>query len=50
MATVILNQCFNVYIAFHDVLHIFWEDCGTGSASLKAKLLQQLIYMREEVL
>ena len=32
------------------MLHGFWEGCGTGTANLEAKLLQQLAAMREEVL
>ena len=34
----------------HDGLHGFREGRGTGTATLKAKLLQQLAAMREEVL
>ena len=37
-------------VQFHDVLHGFQESRGTGAASLKAKLLQQLTEIREEVL
>ena len=37
-------------IKIHDALHIFWEGRGTGTATLEAKLLQQLAAMREEVL
>ena len=37
-------------ITYHDALHGFWEGCGTGTATLDAKLLQQLVAMREEVL
>ena len=32
------------------MLHGFWEGQGTGTASLEAKLLQQLPSMRESVL
>ena len=35
---------------FHNILHGFWEGRGTGNAALEAKLLQQLMAMREEVL
>ena len=34
----------------HDFLHIFRAGCGTGTATLEAKLLQQLAALREEVL
>ena len=37
-------------ITFHDVLHGFREGSGTGTATLTAKLLQQLAAMRERVL
>ena len=37
-------------ITYHDFLHGFWEGCGTGTATLEAKLLQHLAAMREEVL
>ena len=37
-------------IMFHDVLHGFRAGRGTGTATLEAKLLQQLTYMKEAVL
>ena len=37
-------------IKLHDILHGFREGRGTGTATLEAKLLQQLAAMREEVL
>ena len=37
-------------IKLHDVLHGFREGRGTGTATLEAKLLQQLAAMREEAL
>ena len=37
-------------INLHDILHGFREGRGTGTATLEAKLLQQLAAMREEVL
>ena len=37
-------------IQFHDMLQIFCMIRGTRTASLKAKLLQQIKNMREEVL
>ena len=47
---VILNRRFTSSITFHDVLHGFRAGRGTGTATLEAKLLQQLAAMREEVL
>ena len=49
VVAVILNRRLTSSINFHDVLHGFRADCGTGTATLKAKLLQQLAAMREEV-
>ena len=46
----ILNSCFTASITYHDFLHGFGEGRGTGTATLKAKLLQQLAALREEVL
>ena len=37
-------------IAYHDFLHGFLAGLGTGTATIKAKLLQQLAAMRKEVL
>ena len=37
-------------IIYHDVLHSLWAGRGMGTDSLKIKLLQQLMEMREEVL
>ena len=45
----ILNCRFTASITYHDVLHGFRAGHGTGTANLKAKLLQQLAAMREEV-
>ena len=50
VVAVILNCRLTSSITFHDVLHGFWAGRGTGTATLKAKLLQQLAAMREEVL
>ena len=47
VVTVILNFRFVTFIAFHDVIHSLWAGCGTGTASLKAKLLQKLMAMGE---
>ena len=46
----ILPRRFTTAINYHNFLHGFWAGCGTGTATLKAKLLQQLAAMREEVL
>ena len=37
-------------ITYHDFLYGFQSGCVTGTATLEAKLLQQLAAMREEVL
>ena len=46
----ILNLHITASITYHDFLHGFRAGHGTGTATLKAKLLQQLADMREEVL
>ena len=46
----ILNRRFTASITYHDVLHGFRAGRGTGTATLEAKLLQQLAALREEVL
>ena len=46
----ILNLRFTASITYHDFLHGFPADRGTGTATLEAKLLQQLAALREEVL
>ena len=50
MVIKILNHCQTATIQFHNTLHGFLVDKGIGTASLEAKLLQQLVTMREEVL
>ena len=50
LMTVILHRRLTTGIQFHDVFHGFREGRGTGTATLEAKLLQQLSAMREEVL
>ena len=50
LMTVILHRRLTTGIQLHNVLHGFREGCGTGTATLEAKLLQQLAAMREEVL
>ena len=46
----ILNRRLTASIAYHDFLHIFQAGRSTGTATLKAKLLQQLAALREEIL
>ena len=46
----ILNHRITAYITYHDFLHGFRAGRGTGTPALKAKLLQQLAVLREEVL
>ena len=46
----ILNCRFTASITYHNFLHGFRAGCGTGTATLEAKLLQQLGALREEVL
>ena len=50
VVAVILNRRLTSSITFHDILHGFRAGRGTGTATLEAKLLQQLAAMREEVL
>ena len=50
VVAVILNLRITASITFHDFLHIFRAGRGTGTATLEAKLLQQLAVLREEVL
>ena len=44
----IINFRFTILIAFHDVLYGFRACHSTGTASLEAKLIQQLMAMGEE--
>ena len=46
----ILNRRLMAFITFHEFLHGLWAGCGTGTATLEAKLLQQLAALRQEVL
>ena len=46
----ILNCRIMASITFHDLLNRFWAGHGTGTTTLKAKLIQQLAALREEVL
>ena len=45
-----LNHQLTASITFHDFLHGFREGCGMGTATLEAKLLQQLAALREYIL
>ena len=46
----ILNRRLAASITFHDFLHGFWSGQGTGTATLEAKLLHKLAFLREEVM
>ena len=46
----ILNLRLMASITYHDFLHVFRAGRGTVTATLEAKLLQQLVALREEVL
>ena len=46
----ILNHQLMASITFHNFLHGFWAGHGTGIATIKAKLLQQVAALRKEVL
>ena len=46
----ILNRRFTDSITYHDFLRRFRAGCGTGTATLEAKILQQLAALKEEVL
>ena len=45
-----LNRRLTASITYHDFLHGFRAGRGTGTTTLKEKLLQQLAVLREEVL
>ena len=45
-----LNRRLTASITFHEFLHGFRAGRGTGTATLEAKLLQQLAALREDVL
>ena len=49
MAAILIRR-FTASITYHDALHSFRAGRGTGTATLEAKLLQQLATLREEVL
>ena len=46
----ILNRRFTSSVTYHDALHGLRAGRGTGTTTLEAKVLQQLVAMREEVL
>ena len=46
----ILNHRLTASITFHNSLHGFRAGHGTGTATLEAKLFQQIVALREEVL
>ena len=50
VVSVVLNCRLTASITFHDFLHGFRAGCSTGTATLEAKLLQQLEALKEEVL
>ena len=50
VVTAVFNRQLTASITFHDFLHGFRAGRGTGTATLEAKLLQQLAALREDVL
>ena len=46
----VINLQIGVAVQFHDVMHVFREDWGTGTTSLESNLLHQIMTMREEIL
>ena len=50
LMTLILHRRLTTGLQLHDALHGFREGRGTGTATLEAKLLQNLAAMRKEVL
>ena len=46
----VLNHRLTASITYHNFLHGFRSGRGTGTATLEAKLSQQLAALREEVL
>ena len=43
----ILNLRLTASITFHEFLHEFWAGHDTGTATLKAKIIQQVAHLRE---
>ena len=50
LAASLLNLRLTSAITYHDALHRFRAGRGTGTSALKAKLIQQLMDMREAFL
>ena len=50
LVAAILNLLIIASITYHDFLHGFLAGCGSGTATLEAKLIQRLSALREEVL
>ena len=50
VVVVILNCRLTASITYHIFLHGLWAGRGSGTTTFKAKLLHQLVAMREEVL
>ena len=48
--TVVLNLRLNNGVEFYDSLHVFREEHGTGTATLEAKLSQQLARLAHHLL
>ena len=47
---VILNCCFTAFITYHNSLIGFQAGRGTGTATLKVNMLQQIVATREAVI
>ena len=45
-----INHRIVAEIIYHDIIHGFWEGRGTGTASLEANLIHQMMEKRGEVL
>ena len=50
VVVVIINRRLTASIIYQYFLHILWAGRGSGTTTLKAKLLQKLAAMREDVL
>ena len=48
--TVVMNAKLNKWVGLYDSLHVFREGRGTGTATLEAKLVQQLASFAHEPL
>ena len=47
---VILDRRFTASITYHESLHGFQAGRGTGTTTLKVKMLQQVVDLRKEVI